>query len=154
MCDITTLRNWLNWGLGAILTAGAFIGAAVIANISVVAAAAAPTLMIIAGVVTLIADFFVWSAVWALNEYCQCLMGRCERQCSQLRYLLLGVAAVLLAQAWACGVAAGVAWIPGFGIPPMIAIAVTLILQLGLIIFGIGFVNALAACGQPPAAAA
>lgn len=149
MCDIGPLRNWLIASLTTLIGAIGLVTAAAILNNSFFGAPASPALMIAAGVAAALAVVLLGFAISALNAYCQCLSGRCEGQCSNLRNLLSGVVAVLGIQATACFAAAGIAWIPWAGAAPMYVILGAFIIQVPLIISGIAFALALAKCGQP-----
>jgi hypothetical protein len=151
MCDINPVRNLLLATLAAIVAAAGAVVTAAVSNNSFWGAPGSVGIMISAGVLTAVAIGLLAATSNALSTFCNCLMGRCQQACSNLKNLLAGANAVLGFQVVACFAAAGIAWIPWAGQGPMWVIAATLTLQVALIISGLVFLSTLSSCGEQPA---
>lgn len=148
MCDISSVQLALDSGLVTLLAAVAFVAAAIIANGSFFGAAGSPALMFAAAASTAAAVVSFTSASLLLSEFFACAGSppACEGQLNTVLALIAAICGVLVVQAAACLVVAGVSWIPWGSIPPMTAIAVAVGGQAALIA-GLKFqVDSLSTC--------
>ena len=148
MCDISNVQLALDLGLTTMIAAVAFVAAAIIANGSFFGAAGSPALMFAAAGSTAAAVVAFTSASLLLSEFFTCAgsPAACENDLNTILGIIAGIGAVLVVQAAACLVVAGVSWIPWGSIPPMTAIAVAIGFQIALIAGLTVLVNEFAAC--------
>lgn len=133
MCEISDFLVGI--ALAGIVGAIMFVTVAIILNNGFFTAPASPAMMVAAGVLSLAAVAALTGLLVSINEYFQCMgsPAECADELSQVTAAITALITVLIIQATACFVAAGVAWIPWAGAAPMYAIMATLILQLALL---------------------
>jgi hypothetical protein len=148
MCNLTPVKLWLAAVLAAIVATIAIIIGAAIANGSFVEANKSFWGMLAAGVVAFGAVFLCGMASSALNTFCTCAKAspKCAGPCSSLNSVLTAAKVVLGIQATDCLLAAFPALIPIIGQIWMWIIVAALLIQLGLIISAIAFLNQLDSC--------
>jgi hypothetical protein len=156
MCDDSVVRALLFAAMAAIAVAIGLIVAAMIANGSIIFSGTAPGWMAAAAAATAIAVGSLVLARIAVEAYYGCLRDRglvgreCDGKLGNLLRTLEALILVLGIQVAACVAAAGVAWIPLFGIEPMVFIVGTLAAQLPLIAGLFAFLADLRNCLPPP----
>lgn len=145
-CGVNTAL--LGLAIAFIIAALAAISTAIALNGSFCLAPGSPGFMVAAGALSLAAVGMIGLLKGEVVGYWECT-GSPEACVGNYLTLITAMDALILVlsiQAAACFAAAGIAWIPWVGAAPMIAIAVTMITQLGLLIALWAIVSELAFC--------
>ena len=155
MCDLPTIIALLGTAGGLITASLIALGVAIVLNNGFFSAPASPAAMIIAGGLLVGAVVALVPAAGKINDYVQCMGAAtaCAGELSNLQNALTALISVLLIQATASFVAAGIAWVPWAGQIPMWVILGSLVMQLILIPTIIAFFNDLVRCAEAAAAA-